>query len=341
MVGGGPASGDGGPADPASAGTSGDGGPADPASAGTSGDGGPASGDGDTASAGAAVGTGAGAGEAVGRGRIVIVGTPIGNLGDMAPRAAAALAAADIVACEDTRRTGRLLAHLGIVAPRLVRMDDHTEAEVATRLVDAATAGKVVAVATDAGLPGLSDPGGRLVAAAIEAGVGVEVVPGPFAGAVAAVLSGLLDPSGRFVFEGFLPRKGPERRRRLADVVAERRPVVIYESPHRVHSTLVELAGACGGDRRVALCRELTKLHEEAWRGTLADAVAHVADCGTRGEYVVVLQAAPPPPEATDADVRDALAAELAAGATRRDAAAAVAERLGVAPNRVKRLATT
>lgn len=274
-------------------------------------------------------------------GKIVVVGTPIGNLGDMSPRAAAALTSADVVACEDTRRTGRLFQLLGLTTPRLVRLDDHAEAAEGPRLVARAAAGETVAVVSDAGLPGLSDPGGRTVALAVEEGVTVEVVPGPFAGAVAAVASGLLDGSGRFCFEGFLPRKGGERTARLAEVAAERRTVVVYEAPQRVAATLADLAAVCGGDRRVALCRELTKLHEEVWRGPLDDAVAHVATHLPKGEYVLVLEAAPAPEPLTDDELRALLAAERAAGASARDAAAAVAAATGEPPNRVKRLATS
>lgn len=274
-----------------------------------------------------------------GEGRIVVVGTPLGNLGDMAPRATETLAAADRIACEDTRRTGRLLQHLGVAAPRLVRLDDHTEDAVSADLVGAAIGGELVAVVTDAGMPALSDPGGRLVAAAVEAGVRLEVVPGPFAGALAAVGSGLLDPSGRFVFEGFLPRKGAERLSRLRVVAGERRPVVLYESPHRLPATVDDLVDACGPDRAVALCRELTKLHEETWRGTLGEAVGHLAGHTPRGEFVVVLDGAPPPADPTDDEVSAALDARVAAGASRRDAAAEVAAELGVPPNRAKRLA--
>lgn len=277
--------------------------------------------------------------------RLVVVGTPIGNLGDLSPRAVEALAAADVVACEDTRRTGRLLAHAGVRAPRLVRVDEHTEADLAPALVARIRAGEVVALASDAGMPALSDPGARLVLEAVAAGVTVEVVPGPFAAAVAVVASGLLDATGRFCFEGFLPRKGPARRERLAELVGEQRTVVLYEAPHRLARTVQDLADALGDDRGVALCRELTKLHEEVWRGTLAGAVAYTdPDAGgtePRGEYVVVLEGAPPPPEATDDALRDALDAELDAGATRRDAAAVVADRFAVAPNRVKRLLTS
>ncbi|MFN7149526.1 MAG: SAM-dependent methyltransferase, partial [Microthrixaceae bacterium] len=145
-------------------------------------------------------------------GRLVLVGTPIGNLGDLSPRAAATFGAADVVACEDTRRTGRLLSHLGVRPPKLVRLDDHTELDVAPRLLALVASGQLVAVASDAGMPALSDPGARVAAMALEQGLRVEVIPGPFAAAVALVGSGLVDVSGRFCFEGFLPRKGAARR---------------------------------------------------------------------------------------------------------------------------------
>jgi len=271
-------------------------------------------------------------------GRVVVVGTPIGNLGDLSPRAVAALEGADVVACEDTRRSGRLLQHAGIPGKRLVRLDDHTEAAVTADLVARAAAGDRVALVSDAGLPGLSDPGAVLVAAAWSAGVAVEVVPGPFAAAVGLVGSGMLEPSGRFCFEGFLPRKGPARRTRIAALVGEERTTVLYEAPHRLRSTLEDLRDALGADRGVALCRELTKLHEETWRGTLADAVDRCAEVEPRGEFVVVLAGAEPPPDVTDDELRRALERELETGASRRDAAATVAARFDVAPNRVKRL---
>ncbi|HMR94046.1 MAG TPA: 16S rRNA (cytidine(1402)-2'-O)-methyltransferase [Microthrixaceae bacterium] len=271
-------------------------------------------------------------------GRVVVVGTPIGNLGDLSPRAVAALEGADVVACEDTRRSGRLLQHAGVPGKRLVRLDDHTEAAVTADLVARAAAGDRVALVSDAGLPGLSDPGAVLVAAAWSAGVAVEVVPGPFAAAVGLVGSGMLEPSGRFCFEGFLPRKGPARRARIAALVGEERTTVLYEAPHRLRSTMEDLRDALGADRRVALCRELTKLHEETWRGSLGDAVARCAEVEPRGEFVVVLAGAEPPPDATDDELRRSLERELETGASRRDAAAAVAARFDVAPNRVKRL---
>ena len=270
-------------------------------------------------------------------GRVVLVGTPIGNLGDVSHRAAEVLGAADVVACEDTRRTGRLLAHLGVRAPSLVRLDEHTERQRADELVGRVLSGATVAVVSDAGMPGLSDPGGVIVDVAVAADVPVEVVPGPFAAAVALVGSGLVG-DGRFVFEGFLPRKGADRDRRLLALAGHDRPVVLYEAPHRVARTLEDLVAVAGEGRRVALCRELTKLHESTWRGTLAEALEHVATVAPRGEYVVVLDAAPPVAAPEDDDLRAELDALLADGVSRRDAAEQVATARGVPRNRVKGL---
>ncbi|MCU1372409.1 MAG: hypothetical protein JWO77_3603 [Ilumatobacteraceae bacterium] len=272
------------------------------------------------------------------RGRLVLVGTPIGNLGDLTPRAIEALAGADLVCCEDTRRTGRLLQHAGIRARELRVVNDHTEDRAVTDVVARIGRGEVVAVVTDAGMPGISDPGEQLVAAAAAAGHTIEVVPGPSAAVTALVASGL--PAGRFAFEGFLPRKGSGRTERLAVVAGERRTVVLYEAPHRVARTLADLAAACGGDRRVVLARELTKLHEELWRGSLDGAVQRVAEVEPRGEYVLVLDGAAAPAEVTDADIVAALELERAAGASTRDAVAEVAAELHVAKRRVYALAT-
>lgn len=269
----------------------------------------------------------------------MLVGTPIGNLADISQRGREALAGADRIACEDTRRTGRLLEHLGIAAPKLVRMDQHTERAVAGALTKAASRGESVAVVSDAGMPGLSDPGAEVVSAALAAGVPLEVVPGPFAAASAAVISGLLGATGRFCFEGFLPRKGRARAERLALVARDERPVVLYESPRRLAATLADLEAACGAERRVSVSRELTKLHEHTWRGTLGESSAHLEGHPPRGEYVIVLQAAPAAREPSDEEVLAALEALVAGGESRRDAASAVAAELGVAPNRVKRLA--
>jgi 16S rRNA (cytidine1402-2'-O)-methyltransferase len=271
-------------------------------------------------------------------GRLVLVGTPIGNLDDLAPRAAAALASAAVVCCEDTRRTGRLLQRIGVRAPALRVVNEHTESDAVAAVLDRLAAGDTVALVSDAGMPGVSDPGERLVAAAVTAGHAVEVVPGPSASLAALVVSGL--PAGRFVFEGFLPRKGSGRTARLAEVAGERRTVVLYEAPHRLARTLADLAGSCGPARRVALARELTKLHEEVWRGTLAEAVGHVDLVAPRGEYVVVLEGAPEPAAVPDGEIEVALARRRAAGVSTRDAVADVARELGVAKRRVYDLAT-
>lgn len=271
-------------------------------------------------------------------GRLLVVGTPIGNLEDLSERARDALGAAELIACEDTRRTGRLLSLTGIEPTRLLRFDDHTESEQIGRILDSVESGGVVAVVSDAGMPGLADPGSRLVDAAIDRGVRVEVVPGPFAGAVALVSSGLLGANSRFCFEGFLPRKGASRRQRIVELGEEQRPVVLYEAPHRLAATIDDLREVVGGERRVALCRELTKLHEEVVRCTLDDAAALLAERPAKGEYVVVLDAAPPPAAADDEQILAALRELTDGGASGRDAVAQVVERLGVARNRVKRL---
>jgi 16S rRNA (cytidine1402-2'-O)-methyltransferase len=269
-------------------------------------------------------------------GRLVLVGTPIGNMGDLSPRAASTLADADVVACEDTRRTGRLLQLAGISARALLTVNDHNEAQRTREVIDRLDRGETVAVVSDAGMPGISDPGERLVRAASAAGHVVEVVPGPSAVIAGLVSSGLA--TGRFCFEGFLPRKGSPRSARLAALAAEQRTVVLYEAPHRLARTLADLAATCGDDRRCVLARELTKLHEEVWRGSLAAAIGRCDEVAPRGEYVVVLDGAPPAPPADDAAISGAMSALAAQGASRRDAAAQVARQLGVAKRRAYEL---
>jgi len=198
---------------------------------------------------------------------LTLVATPIGNLGDLSPRAVEALAVADVVACEDTRRTGRLLQHAGVDGVRLMRLDAHTEERAAQRVVACLDEGQQVAVVTDAGTPGISDPGERLVKIALAAGHQVTVVPGPAAPVAALVVSGL--PTQRWCMEGFLPRKGQERKQRLAEIAAEERTTVLFESPKRVAATVADLLELCGPDRPMAIVREVTKLHEEVFRGSL------------------------------------------------------------------------
>jgi len=260
-------------------------------------------------------------------GTLILVATPIGNLGDLSPRAVEALAAADLVCCEDTRRSGRLLQHAGVRAKRLRRVDDHTEVDATADVLDVLAGGGSVAVVTDAGTPGISDPGQRLVQAAVEAGYTVSAVPGPAALVMALVVSGL--PSERFVFEGFVPRSGSARTERLAEIAAERRTTVLYEAPHRVARTVSDLVSACGAERRVALCRELTKMHEEVWRGSLGEAAAHLAEHEPIGEYVLVLEGAPEAPPIENDDIVALLRSAIASGMSKRDAAAHVAAQTG------------
>lgn len=210
-----------------------------------------------------------------------LVPTPVGNLGDLTFRAVEVLRGADAVACEDTRHTGALLAHLGIRRP-LARLDAHTMHRAAQVLERHPR----LAYVSDAGTPGISDPGAELVRAALEAGIAVEVLPGATAFVPALVLSGL--PSARFTFEGFLPRSGRDRKERLAAIAARAETTVLYESPHRLGATLSELAEVCGPDRAASVTRELSKRFEETARGSLADLAARFAG-GVRGEIVVVV----------------------------------------------------
>ncbi|MGH8883825.1 MAG: 16S rRNA (cytidine(1402)-2'-O)-methyltransferase [Egibacteraceae bacterium] len=266
-------------------------------------------------------------------GRLVLVATPIGNLADLSPRAVSVLAGADVIAAEDTRRTRVLLDHAG-VSGTLVSYHDHNEDARTGPLLDRVEAGETVAVVTDAGTPGLADPGFRLVREAVERGLRVEAVPGPAAVVQALVLSGL--PLDRFVFEGFLPRKAGACARRLAELVADPRTLVFYVTPHRAAADLEAMAAALG-DRPAALCRELTKLHEEVWRGRLPELAARAAADGVRGEITLVVGGAPPAPPAslTDADLLDRVRALLATGLDRKAAITRVAEAAGVPKRRV------
>ncbi|MGH9010051.1 MAG: 16S rRNA (cytidine(1402)-2'-O)-methyltransferase [Acidimicrobiia bacterium] len=273
---------------------------------------------------------------------VILVGTPIGNLGDISPRAVEALTNADVIAAEDTRRTRPMLTALGIPAGRrLVSFHGPHEAELAAKLVARIVErGERLVCVTDAGMPGISDPGERLVTAALAAGIAVEVVPGPSAALAALVVSGL--PTARFVFEGFLPRKGRQRAARLAELEAEERTVVIFEAPHRLEATLADLAAALGPERPVAVAREITKRFETVWRGTLGQVTSGNGPM-PRGEQVIVLGPAAhvESEQPDDESIKGALRTELAAGASTRDAAAVVANRLGVTRRRAYALATT
>jgi 16S rRNA (cytidine1402-2'-O)-methyltransferase len=263
-------------------------------------------------------------------GVLVLAATPIGHAADAPPRLVSELAGADVIAAEDTRRLARLAAELGVdVKGRVTSYFEGNESARTPGLVERLLAGDRVVLVTDAGMPSVSDPGYRLVAAAVEAGVTVTVVPGPSAVLTALAVSGL--PVDRFCFEGFLPRKQGERARRLGALASEERTLVFFEAPHRTAAALTAMAAAFGPDRPAAVCRELTKTHEEVRRGGLAD-LADWAASGVRGEVTIVVSgSAATTSVAADSDsLRDAVAAEEEAGTGRKDAIRAVALRAGV-----------
>ncbi len=264
-------------------------------------------------------------------GTLVLVGAPLGNIGDASARMRDALATADVVAAEDTRRLTRLARDLGVEpAGRIVSYFEGNEERRTPDLVDALRGGARVALVTDGGMPSVSDPGYRLVRAALDAGIPVTAAPGPSAVTTALALSGL--PCDRFCFEGFLPRSGGGRRSRLRELAAEPRTLVFFEAPHRIAAALADLAEAFGADRAAAVCRELTKTYEEIRRGTLAELAAQAAEQEFRGEITLVVAGAPPraAQRPDDDTLRAAVARREAAGATRRDAIAEVAAEYGL-----------
>jgi len=269
----------------------------------------------------------------------VLVATPIGNLGDVSIRAREVLESADLICCEDTRRTRVLLSALGITAGgahghRLLSVHGHNESSRVERVLASLADGGTVAVVSDAGTPGISDPGSILVGAAATAGHIVSVVPGPSSVVAALVVSGL--PTDRFCVEGFLPRKGADRRERLAAVLADRRTTVVLEAPSRVGATLAEIADL-DPQRNVVVARELTKVHEEVWRGTAADAVTAWAGRDVKGEVVFVVAGAAPSEPPSDEEVDDAVRAHLRLGPDEgpRQIAETLAAEMGVARRRV------
>ena len=272
-------------------------------------------------------------------GALVLVATPIGNLGDLSPRAVEALSTADVIYCEDTRHSRKLLTHAGITGVRLRSLHQHNEGDRIDEVIRSVAAGRTVAVVSDAGMPGISDPGSRVVAAAATAGLKISVIPGPSAGLAALVTSGL--PTDRFCFDGFLPRSGKERRHRMAALAEETRTTVLFEAPGRLAATLADLARELGDDRPVVVARELTKLHEQIWRGTAAAAARWASSAPVRGEVVIVVAGAPETaePEVADRRLLEAVEVRLAGGERTRGAVDAVAGEFGVARRRVYDLA--
>ena len=264
-------------------------------------------------------------------GRLFLVGTPIGNLGDMTERAKETLAGVDVVAAEDTRRTGRLLSRFGIKRP-LVSLFEGNEARRTAELLAALRQGKDVALVTDAGMPLISDPGHRLVRACVDEGIDVRVVPGPSAVTAALAVSGL--PSDRFVFEGFLPRKAGDRRERIRSLADEQRTIVVFESPLRIETLLHEVLEEVG-DRRVAVARELTKLHEEVVRGRTSEVLGRLGGSEPKGEVVVVIEGRVAGDEVALAELVAEARRLVDDGMRKREAASSVARRHNASANAI------
>lgn len=263
-------------------------------------------------------------------GRLLICATPIGNLGDISDRLRDTLGAADVIYAEDTRRTAKLMSHLGLSVP-VVSLFVGNEQSRINSLVDSVRSGDTVVLVSDAGMPTVSDPGASAVSAVREAGLSVSVVPGPSAVTAAVALAGF--GGDRFVFEGFLPRRGRDRAERLQSIAADPRSVVLFASPNRLSGDLADLAEACGGERQVAVMRELTKLHEESWVGPLADAVERWSD-SVKGEVTLVLAPATAVTPSVEVAIESARAL-VADGITVSDAARQVSDLSGVSRRQI------
>ena len=249
---------------------------------------------------------------------LYLVGTPIGNLEDMTFRGVKVLKEVDLIAAEDTRHTGKLLQHFHIQTPQ-ISYHDHNKHKRLRELLDRLRSGESIALVTDAGMPGISDPGYALVKACRENNLPVVPIPGASAGIAALVASGL--PCDRFAFEGFLPPRGKTRRDRLASLQSEPRTLILYEAPHRLLSALKDIAAAWGGDRALVTARELTKLHEEFWQGTIAEAIAYYTQYPPKGEFTLVIAGASPTTATlTEAEIARELTQLLQAGMSRSEA---------------------
>lgn len=270
-------------------------------------------------------------------GTLYLVATPIGNLADLSERGRKVLSEVSFIAAEDTRNSLRLLTHFGISKP-MVSYHDHNRRERGREIADRLEAGESCALITDAGTPAVSDPGEDLVALCAARGIPVTSIPGACAMITALTLSGL--PTGRFTFEGFLPVPKKERRERLEELATETRTMILHEAPHKLRTTLEDLTKVLGGERRVSLCRELTKLNEEVLRTTLAEATVYYGEREPRGEYVLVIEGgtkrrSAPSPLGENASVEETVAHYLAEGMSRNDAIKATAKALGLPRNQV------
>ena len=272
-------------------------------------------------------------------GILYIVGTPIGNLEDMTFRAVRILQSVDLIAAEDTRHTGRLLQHFQVTSPQ-ISYHDHNRNHRIPELLEKLHQGKAIALVTDAGMPGISDPGYELVKACIKAGI--TVIPIPGASAVITALSAAGLPTDRFVFEGFLPAKGKERKERLEFLTSETRTIIFYEAPHRLRQTLQNLGEVLGIEREIVLARELTKLHEEFWRGDISGAITHYTERQPQGEYTLVVAGIQPEsPQLSEAELKAELQQLMAAGISRSQASRQLAKVTSVSRSQLYQLALT
>ena len=264
---------------------------------------------------------------------LYLVATPIGNLADITERALKVLSEVDFVAAEDTRNSGLLLSRLGIKKP-MISYHDHNRTERGPEIVERLKGGESCALISDAGMPAISDPGEELVALCAREGIRVSIIPGACAAVSALALSGL--STRRFAFEGFLPVSGKERKKRITDIAKDERTLIIYEAPHRLKKTLAEFCEYFGSDRRIALCRELTKLNEEIIRMTLAAACEYYESVEPRGEYVLVIDGAPEATEAEESvNIADRAAALIAGGMSQKDAIKTIVKETGLPKNKV------
>ena len=261
--------------------------------------------------------------------------TPIGNLSDLSKRAIETLGTADLIACEDTRRTGQLLNLIGIENKKLIRVDEHTEFKNKSKIVEKIKDGSIVALVSDAGTPGISDPGEELVRTVIENGFKVSVIPGASSVLAALVVSGM--SMRRWVMEGFIPRKGKEREEILKELAVEERTIILFESPKRLSGTLKDLRKYLGEDRLVTVVRELTKRHEEIWRGSLKTATQHY-ESPPKGEVVIVLEGSTHEANISDDQVVKTLREAKDLGLSARDASNQVSKQLGVSRGRAYKL---
>ncbi|QYX30454.1 16S rRNA (cytidine(1402)-2'-O)-methyltransferase [Sphaerospermopsis torques-reginae] len=272
-------------------------------------------------------------------GTLYIVGTPIGNLEDMTFRAVRILQSVDMIAAEDTRHTGKLLQHFQIKTPQ-ISYHEHNRNSRIPEIIEQLKYGKAIALVSDAGMPGISDPGYELIKACVDAEIDVVPIPSATAAITALSASGL--PTNRFVFDGFLPAKSQQRREYLESLLIETRTLVFYESPHRLRETLQDFADILGSNRQIVIARELTKLYEEFWRGTIEEAIAHYQQKEPQGEYTLLVAGIEPSkPQITEAELKAELLGMMKQGASRSQASRQLAKEISISRNKLYQLALT